>query len=233
MTSSKSDRQKAGSVFSYLQKYYPFWDKLNEREKESFTSCSALRSCPKGSFIHSERDECLGILLVLSGQVRVYMQSDEGREATLFRLGTGDICTLSASCMIDEITFDILMEAAEDSQLLITPTCGMRRIMKDNIYAENFLYKRSTEELSEVIWSMSQMLFQSFDKRLAAWLEDERRSTGSPVIATTHDQIAKNLGSAREVVSRMLKYFEREGYVSLSRGAVTIINPKGLAALID
>ena len=148
MTSSKSDRQKAGSVFSYLQKYYPFWDKLNEREKESFTSCSALRSCPKGSFIHSERDECLGILLVLSGQVRVYMQSDEGREATLFRLGTGDICTLSASCMIDEITFDILMEAAEDSQLLVTPTCGMRRIMKDNIYAENFLYKRSTEELS-------------------------------------------------------------------------------------
>ena len=234
MTSSKSDRQKAGSVFSYLQKYYPFWDKLNRAGKRViYLLLRIAELSQRPGFIHSERDECLGILLVLSGQVRVYMQSDEGREATLFRLGTGDICTLSASCMIDEITFDILMEAAEDSQLLVTPTCGMRRIMKDNIYAENFLYKRSTEELSEVIWSMSQMLFQSFDKRLAAWLEDERRSTGSPVIATTHDQIAKNLGSAREVVSRMLKYFEREGYVSLSRGAVTIINPKGLAALID
>ena len=83
-----------------------------------------------------------------------------------------------------------------------------------------------------MIWTMSQMLFLSFDKRLAAWLEDERRSRGSAVITATHDQIAKNLGSAREVVSRMLKYFEREGYVSLSRGAVTITDSAGLKKLI-
>ena len=225
--------EKSDTVISYLQQYYPFWDKLTQTEKESFSSCSGIRSYPKGSFIHSEREDCLGILLVLSGQIRIYIQSEEGREATLFRLKSGDICALSASCIIEEITFDILVEASEDSRLLITPVCGMNQIMSRNIYVENFIYKRSTEELSEVIWTMSQMLFLSFDKRLAAWLEDERRSTGSPVINATHDQIAKNLGSAREVVSRMLKYFEREGYVSLSRGTVTITDSQGLKKLMS
>ena len=215
-----------------LRQYYPFWDKLTDQEKSTFASCSAIKDYPKGSFIHSEREDCLGIFLVLSGQVRIYIQSDEGREVTLFRLNAGDICTLSAACIIDEITFEILAEAQENSRLLITPICGFNRIMGQNIYVENFIYKRTTEELSEVIWTMSQMLFLSFDKRLAAWLEDERRSTGSAVITATHDQIAKNLGSAREVVSRMLKYFEREGYVSLSRGAVTITDSAGLKKLI-
>lgn len=224
---------QTGSPVSYLQNHYPFWEQLTQGEREAFASCSPLKSYPKGSLIHSDEADCLGIFLVLSGQIRIYIQSDEGREATVFRLKSGDVCTLSASCILEEITFDILVEAAEDSQLLITPVCGIRRIIQQNIYAQNFIYKRITEELSEVIWSMSQMLFLSFDKRLAAWLEDERRSTGSPVIYATHDQIAKNLGSAREVVSRMLKYFEREGYVSLSRGAVTITDSKGLKRLME
>ena len=173
---------------SILAAHYPFWEHLKADEQRAFVSCSMVRDYEKGGFVRSDCDECLGVLLVLSGELRIYIQSDEGREVTLFRVGPGELCTLSASCVMSEI-------------------------------------------ISDVMWAISQILFSSFDKRLASYLEDERRRSGSTAITATHDQIAKNLGSAREVVSRMLKYFEKEGLVSLSRGTVTITDIPRLKAL--
>lgn len=219
------------SIRSCLQEQYSFWANLSPDEQESFISCSAIRDFERGSFIRSDRDECLGVFVVLSGQARVYIQSDEGREVTLFRVEPGEVCTLSASCVMSEITFDIYVEASEDSSLLITRSGCIRKFMKQNSDVENFIYRQTAERFSDVMWAMSQILFSSFDKRLASYLEDERRKTGSTAITATHDQIAKNLGSAREVVSRMLKYFEKEGLVSLSRGTVTITDVPRLKAL--
>ena len=208
---------------SILAEHYPFWEHLKADERHAFVSCSMIRGYEKGSFVRSDCDECLGVLLVLSGELRIYIQSDEGREVTLFRVGPGELCTLSASCVMSEITFDIYVEAAEAG-------C-VHRFMETNIYVENFIYKQTAERFSDVMWAISQILFSSFDKRLASYLEDERRRSGSTAITATHDQIAKNLGSAREVVSRMLKYFEKEGLVSLSRGTVTITDIPRLKAL--
>ena len=218
-------------IVPILKEYYPFWERLSADGQNTFAACSAIRSYDKGSFIRSDCDECLGVLLVLSSELRIYIQSDEGREVTLFRAGPGEVCTLSASCVMAEITFDIFVEAAEPSEVLITRSSCIHRFMESNIYVENFIYKQTAERFSDVMWAISQILFSSFDKRLASYLEDERRRSGSAVITATHDQIAKNLGSAREVVSRMLKYFEREGLVSLSRGTVTITDVKRLKAL--
>lgn len=218
-------------VRSCLQELYSFWENLTPEEQESFISCSSVRNYERGSFIHSDRDECLGVFAVLSGQARVYIQSDQGREVTLFRAEQGEVCTLSASCVMSEITFDIYVEAAADSRLLITRSGCIRRFMETNTYVENYIYRQTAERFSDVMWAMSQILFSSFDKRLASYLEDERRKTGSLSITATHDQIARNLGSAREVVSRMLKYFEKEGLVTLSRGTVTITDVPRLKAL--
>lgn len=216
---------------SILAEHYPFWEHLKADERHAFVSCSMIRGYEKGSFVRSDCDECLGVLLVLSGELRIYIQSDEGREVTLFRVGPGELCTLSASCVMSEITFDIYVESAEPSQVLITRAGCVHRFMETNIYVENFIYKQTAERFSDVMWAISQILFSSFDKRLASYLEDERRRSGSTAITATHDQIAKNLGSAREVVSRMLKYFEKEGLVSLSRGTVTITDIPRLKAL--
>ena len=100
--------------------------------------------------------------------------------------------------------------------------------MASNIYVENYIYRETTEHFSDVMWAMGQLLFTRFDQRLAGYLEDERIRTGSPVLHTTHEQIARNLGSAREVVSRTLKIFEKEGLLLLSRGTITILNSKAL-----
>lgn len=219
-------------IQTYLEKHYPFWTHLNKTEQEQLVSSSLLQHVQKGDFLYSRDDDCLGILLVLSGQLRIFIQSGDTREITLFRVGSGQVCTLSASCMIQEITFDIQIEADEDTDLIVTNVASFRTLMHQNIYVENYIYKETTEHFSDVMWAMNQILFSSFDKRLAGYLLDEMIRTHSSVLHTTHEQIARNLGSAREVVSRMLKYFEKEQIVSLSRGTVAIIDEKRLKSCI-
>lgn len=215
-----------------LKKYYPFWERLNPDEQQQLLASSQLQRFQKGAFLYSHEDDCLGILLVLSGQLRIFIQSGDTREITLFRIGARQVCTLSASCIIQEINFDIQIEADEDTELIITNVSCFRTLMQQNIYVENFIYKETTEHFSDVMWALSQILFSSFDKRLAGYLLDEALRTHSGTLYTTHEQIARNLGSAREVVSRMLKYFEKEGMVSLSRGAVTITDEKRLRSCV-
>ena len=104
--------------------------------------------------------------------------------------------------------------------------------MSENVYLENFTYRLTTERFSDVMWAMQQILFMSFDKRLAIFLIDEAVKTGSDEIKMTHEQIARLMGSAREVVSRMLKYFSLEGLVELSRGGVKILDRSKLRELL-
>lgn len=216
-----------------LRENYPFWDRLTDSQKDQLTAGSHIRFYSPGSFIHSRTEECLGVILVLTGQIRTYIQSEEGREVTLFRLGPGEVCTLSAACMMQEITFDIFIESIEESNLLITTAASIHRLMENNIYAENYIYRQTAERFSDVMWSMGQLLFSSFDKRLAAYLADEQVKSHADIISTTHEQVAKNLGTAREVVSRMLKYFEKEGIVSLGRGTITIKDSHKLRELLS
>lgn len=225
-------RYKAQDITDTLKSSYPFWERLTPTEQEQLKIGSHIRSYASGGFIHSRTEECLGVILVLSGQIRAYIQSEEGREVTLFRLGQEEVCTLSASCMMQEITFDIYIESISDSTLLITSASCIHKLMKDNIYAENYIYRQTAERFSDVMWSMGQLLFSSLDKRLAAYLADEYVKSHSGVISTTHEQIAKNLGTAREVVSRTLKFFEKEGIVSLGRGIITIKDNSRLRKLL-
>ncbi|MCC8028099.1 MAG: Crp/Fnr family transcriptional regulator [Clostridium sp.] len=215
-----------------LETSYPFWERLTSLQKDRMAACSYIRTYGSGQFIHSRTEECLGALLVLKGQIRTYIQSEEGREVTLFRLGKDEICTLSASCMMQEITFDIYIEALEETTLLVTSAACIRKVMEESIYAESYIYRLTAERFSDVMWSMGQLLFTSLDKRLAAYLADEQVKSHTGSISTTHGQIAKNLGTAREVVSRTLKFFEKEGILSLGRGTIKILDMKKLRELL-
>ena len=210
---------------------YNFIQSLTADEQQTLVLSSVLTTYQRGDFLYSCDDDCLGVLLVLSGKLRIFIQSGEQREITLFTTGPGEVCTLSASCAMQEISFDILIEAEEETKVLITPASTFRRLLNQNIYVENYIYRETTEHFSEVMWAMGQLLFTRLDQRLAGYLEDERIRTGSPVLSTTHEQIARNLGSAREVVSRTLKSFEKDGIVALSRGTVTILDVKKLRGI--
>ena len=211
-----------------FEKSLPFWDKLNEEHKKLLCTQTSLAEYDKGENIHGTSGNCTGALLVKSGLLRIYMLSDEGKEITLYRLYPGDICMLSASCVLDTITFEVLADAETRSEVYIISSGAFSRVMEENVYAENFALKKATERFSEVMWAMQQILFMSFDRRLAVFLLGELAKNGDDAVKLTQEQIAKYMGSAREVVSRMLKYFSTEGLVEVTRGGVKILDKKRL-----
>lgn len=219
----------AASIFP---RFFPFWERLTIAQREALTEGAACHSYPKGANIHGGTNDCAGILLVLSGELRTYMLSEEGREVTLYRMQAGDVCVMSASCALTAITFEVRIDAASDCELCVIQPKAFDRVQRENVYVEAFAYRQVTERFSDVMWAMQQILFMSFDKRLAVFLLDEVGRSGGDTVKFTQEEIARYLGGARESVTRMLKYFQQEGLVSLSRGGVTVLNRKGLRKLL-
>jgi CRP/FNR family transcriptional regulator len=210
-----------------------FWDKLTEEQRNLFCRYTLPAVYEKGENIHGSTGNCTGGILIKSGCVRTYILSDEGKEITLYRLYPGDVCMLSASCIIKAITFDVFIDAEEKSEVFIINSKIFSEISEKNVYVENFALNIAAKRFSDVIWAMQQILFMSFDKRLAVFLSEEAAKTGSSTVKLTHEQIAKYMGSAREVVSRMLKYFVAEGIVELSRGGIKIVDMEKLIEIAE
>lgn len=206
----------------------PFWNDLTEKEQQLVKNSVITKSYKKGNIIHSSEEDCLGMILVISGEVRVYLLSDEGRDVTLFRLYKDDACVLSASCVMKELTFDTQMVAEADTELLIISSSVFQRLTDSNVNVRCFMYELATKRFSSVLWVMQQILFFGFDKRLSTFLLTEYERTNNSCITMTHEQIAKDIGSAREVVARMLKRFSTDGLVELKRGSVIIKDLDGL-----
>ncbi len=211
----------------FLSQYTDFWRHLTDEDKAFVCRNTELISYHPGQNIHSADTQCIGVLFVKSGCLRVYIMSEEGKEVTLYRVSPGEVCILSASCVLSEITFDAYVDAEELSEAVVLNAFAFSKLIEKNIYVENFSNKMKAVRFSDVMWTMQQILFFSFDKRLAIFLYEELIKNG-PIIRYSHMEIAKYLGSAREVVSRMLKYFENEGIVKVSRKEIEIIDKKKL-----
>ena len=206
----------------------PFGALLTEREEKIVQQSAFIRRYEKGALVHSGEQECLGMLLVRSGEIRTYLLSDEGREVTLFRLYPGALCVLSASCVISQISFDTQMTAQQDTEAVIIPANVVAMLKEGNLAVRCFLYELATERFSDVMWAMQQILFKRLDQRLAAFLTAESARIGSDTIRMTHEQIAQQISSAREAVARMLKQFAEEGLVELKRGAIRVVDADAL-----
>ncbi|HHX15550.1 MAG TPA: Crp/Fnr family transcriptional regulator [Fibrobacter sp.] len=217
----------------FLESHFSFWSHLLPTEQKLVLEKTQTLKCPKGTAVHTANNDCLGVLLIKSGELRVYMVSEEGREITLYRLFEGDVCVLSASCVLSSITFDVFIDAETDSVLLQIPSKVFSDLSEKNIHVESFGHQVSAQRFSDVMWAMQQILFMSFDQRLAIFLIDESVKTGSDTLTFTHEQVAKYTGSAREVVTRMLKYFVQEKTVQLSRGTIQILDKKKLRSMTE
>ena len=205
---------------------------MSALDQETFLRTSFEKTFPKGATIHGG-NECTGVILVRSGSLRVYMLSGEGKEITLYRLFAGDLCILSASCVLDAITFDVFVDAEEMSECVIVGGCAFEDVARRLPDAKIFALEMAVSRFSDVMWMVEQVLWKSFDKRLAAFLLEEAVIEGTNVLKITHEIIGNHLGNPREVVTRMLRYFQSEGWVSLSRGMVEIVDEKGLRALCE
>ena len=209
----------------------PFWKLLTDSEKELVRQNAVIRLYKKGTRVYSSERECLGMLFVMQGEMRTYLLSEEGREVTLFRIYPNDLCVLSASCVISQISFDTQMSAQKDTEALIIPPNIVLFLKEKNLSVRCFLYELATKRFSDVMWAMQQILFKRLDQRLALFLMQESQRLGTDTIHMTHEQIAQQISSAREAVARMLKQFSEDGLVELKRGAIRLLDQRGLKAL--
>ena len=216
-----------------FQAYFPVWEQLTAVQQTQLVTQLLERSVKKGAVVHGGGEECTGLLLVKSGQLRAYLLSEDGREITLYRLFDRDLCLFSASCMIRSIQFDITIEAEKDTELWVIPAAVYSRIMEQSTAVSNFTNELMASRFSEVMWLMDQILWKRLDQRLAGFLLEEANIEGSDILRLTHETIGNHLGNPREVITRMLKYFSEEGLVKLSRGTVELRDKKGLQALVQ
>lgn len=214
-----------------FSEYFSVWNKLTARQQDTIKSALSFRTVEKGTVLHNGSADCTGLFLIKSGQLRAYILSDEGREVTIYRLFDRDICLFSASCMMNSLQFDITIEAEKNSELWVIPVEIYKTIMEDSAAVANFTNEIMASRFSEVMWLIEQIMWKSLDKRLADFLAQEILIEQSTVLKITHESIANHLGTHREVITRMLKYFQNEGLVRLSRGTVEITDEDRLIIL--
>lgn len=211
--------------------YISVWDKLTAGQQEKLTETSKRKIFRKGEILHNGSADCMGLILVISGQLRAYTISEDGREITMYRLFERDICMFSASCMMNSIQFDITISAEKDTDVLIIPPDIYKSIMNVSAPLANYANEVISSRFSDVMWLIDKIMWKSFDKRLADFLLTEMEIEGTSTLRITHEAIGNHLGNPREVVTRMLKYFQNEGLVKLSRGKVEITDKKSLAEI--
>ena len=216
-----------------FSQYFPIWSKLTDDQRQRITQRVVRREVKKGTPLHDGSNECTGLLLVRTGQLRAYILSDEGREITIYRLFDRDMCLFSASCIMRSIQFDITVEAEKDTELWLIPPDVYQSVMNESAAVANYTNEVMASRFSEVMWLMEQIMWKSLDKRLASFLAEESAIEGSETLKLTHETIAKHLGSHREVITRMLRYFQSEGWVKVSRGTVEILDMDALDGLSE
>lgn len=205
-----------------LPDYLPIFDKLTAKEQEQLLNLAVSRTISQGTLLHNGDADCMGLIQVCSGQLRIFITSEEGREITLYRLFERDICLFSASCMISSIQFEISITAEKETRIWVIPSDFYKSLMENSIVVSNYTNQLMATRFTDVMWLIEQIMWKSFDKRLAHFLLEETEIECSDTLKMTHEIIASHLGTAREVVTRMLKYFQTEGIVRLSRGTIEI-----------
>ena len=216
-----------------FQRLCPIWDKLTPAEQQLISSTIVPKTLGKGAVLHDGSADCAGLVLIKSGQLRAYILSEDGREITLYRLLDQDICLFSASCVMRSVQFEIMISAEKESEVYILPPYIFKKIMDGSAPLANYVGELMATRFSEVMWLIEQIMWKSVDKRLANFLLEESTLENSDVLKLTHEAIANHLGTAREVVTRMLRYFQSEGYVKLTRGTVEIADRAGMENLTE
>ena len=213
--------------------YFPIWNRMSDDHRNRIMQVIDLKKIKQGTVVHDGSPDCLGMLLVKSGQLRAYLLNDEGREITICRFFEMDICLFTAACVMPNMQFDIFIEAEKDTEIWIIPACLYKNLMDESLVVANYAHDLITNHFSELMWLMEQIMCKSFDKRLAKFLLEESALEESDSLKITHEKIANHMGTAREVVTRMLRYFQSEDMIRLTRGTVDIKNRKALTKLAN
>ncbi|MBP5198236.1 MAG: Crp/Fnr family transcriptional regulator [Lachnospiraceae bacterium] len=214
-----------------IAEFFPVWGELTKTEQDELLTNAVKKTVPAGVLIHDSNEECEGLILVTDGMLRAFITSPEGREVTLYRILPGQICLFSASCILRDIHFDITVQTEKETAYYLIPSHKFKRLSENSLVISRYINEIMSARFSDVMWLLEQIMWQSMDKRLAGFLLEEASLEGTDKLIITHEKIASHLGTAREVVTRILKYFAGEGLIELKRGEVDIIDRMSLEDL--
>lgn len=210
----------------------PCWLYLNEKEKKLIESNAKVISYTKGTQNINSVDMSIGIMYVVKGRLRVYIASEEGREITLFNLTPGDVCVLSAAVFFSDLAFEFQTIAETDCEIIVIPLDVSSQISEENVYFECCVGKLLIKQLSRIIVVLQNVIFLTFEKRLAKFLLEEFEKTENLEIDLSHEEIARRIGSAREVVTRNLHNFSLREIVSIERRKTVIKDIEKLKTIV-
>lgn len=220
-----------GEDIDFLKNCVPFYAQLNSDEQEHLKQATSRRMMVKGDIFSEVNNNCNGLVVVENGRIRAFILSADGKEITLFRLTEKDICILSAACLFKNVNFTLSLDCEKDSTIYLIPTIVFEELSHNNILVKEYLLEHMASRFSSAMWVMEQFAFGSLSKRVASFILEQTLLDGSQTLCITHEGIAKNIGSAREVVSRMLKDFEKDKIISMSRGKIRIRDLEKLKVL--
>lgn len=208
---------------------FPLWSELSKEQQDALLRSVTLHTVPTRIVLHTGLIDCPGVFIIAVEQLRAYIHSEQGKEVTVWRLLDGDVCVMSALCMIKDVQFDIVVEKECDTSLwVISAAAAWQKLMYSSTAVASYTTRLMASRLSEAMWLMEQVMWDGFDKRLATFLIQEHLFEESNELSITHKRIAMHLGTAREIVTRMLRHFQQEGLVELSRGTVRLLDIDGL-----
>ncbi len=208
-----------------ILKPFPFLQNADEDILTALRQNATLVRLPAEEYICWEGDRCNHLALLLEGTVRVYKVGENGREITLYRLHSGESCVLTASCILSGRAFPALAVVEKPATALLVPAGLLKEWVSAYPPWREYVFSLMTDRLGQIITTVEEVAFRRVDIRLAELLLKSANVSGT--VKLTHQEIARDLGSAREVISRILKDFEKQGWIDLQRGAIVIEN-KGM-----
>ncbi len=219
-----NSRQVEMTMEKIIAEVLPFWDSLTDKQKKEVLENTMASTCQRKTRLHFGGGECAGVQIIGSGQVRVFITSPGGGDITLFRLLAGDVSILSAACMLNGMDIELDMEMETDCEIYTIPKRVYRRLYDESPAVKDYTMEMISEKFSDIMWLFNQFVFSNVASRIAGALLEHRALSGGDELKVTHEALAKDVGTAREVVTRILKQFQSDGLVELTRGKVTILD---------
>ena len=212
----------------FLKNHLPFFNTLTKNHQELISNNGICKVFSKNDDLLNMGSECTGLVALISGQLRAFITSPEGKEITLYRLIDNDICIMTASCLLKDLNFEINFRIEKESNIILIHQIIYNMINNEDAVVKEYTLSLVSSRFSDVMWVVEQLVFSSMGKRLANFLLEHSALEGNNTLHITHEFIANDLGSAREVITRLLKYFQDDGLVKLSRASITIEDYKRL-----
>ncbi len=209
-----------------LLEKFPFLRNLQPERLEQVVKQASVRTFPAKTVLFDAHQRCSGFPLVLDGTVRVVKSGPNGREILLYRVDGGDSCILSGGCLMADVQLTATGIADTEVSIAMIPPALFRELLAHEPEFQRYVFGMVNARLAEVMELIEEVAFRKLDSRLAQLLIHR-----GPVLQETHQRIAEELGSVREIVSRLLSNFESRGWVKLARERVTVVDPKALADL--